>query len=128
MVQYVRFNYLYRDAGNYKSWGELVFPNPENLDIKEIDAQLRKCFEREAFFIADQVDVPNVFIFATENLNSDDHCYHEYAEVESIVSLESEVENRTIKEFLNQVRMASEHGWIAFNLLDRIEQIRSNAS
>ena len=47
MNSYVKFNYLYRDAGNYKSWGELIFSNPDGLNLKEIDRQLRMKFIQE---------------------------------------------------------------------------------
>jgi len=28
----VRFEYLYRDEGNFKNWGEIVFFNPRNIN------------------------------------------------------------------------------------------------
>ena len=32
----VRFEYLYRDAGNFKNWGELVFSNPHNINVDRV--------------------------------------------------------------------------------------------
>src|SRR5690606_41926148 len=33
----IRFNYLYRDAGNYKQYGFVVFSNPHNLPLREVE-------------------------------------------------------------------------------------------
>ena len=41
----IKFNYLYRDGSNYKSWGKVVFRNPEQLALDEIEAlELVKVF------------------------------------------------------------------------------------
>jgi hypothetical protein len=72
----IRFNYLYRDAGNYKSWGELYFSNPDKLDLKSIDERLRCAFDQEVLFIAHQIGVPEVFLYNKGKLNNNDHCFH----------------------------------------------------
>ena len=33
----IRMDYLYRDAGNYKNWGEVVFSNPSHLPLNHIE-------------------------------------------------------------------------------------------
>lgn len=37
----IKFNYLYRDGGNYKIWNNEVFPNPQSLTLTEIDNGIR---------------------------------------------------------------------------------------
>ena len=36
MSEVIRFNYLYRDSGNYKKFGRKKFSNSEQLTIEEI--------------------------------------------------------------------------------------------
>lgn len=40
----IKFNYLYRDGSNYKSWGEVIFLNPENLAVNEVEVKLLNAF------------------------------------------------------------------------------------
>ena len=119
MNPYVKFNYLYRDAGNYKSWGELIFSNPDNLNLKEIDGRLKLAFDQEILFVAHQVDVPEVFFYAKQNLNDDDHCFHEYDSVEIVENFNSRGDDRSIKQFLEQIEFTSISGWEAFYPIDR---------
>jgi hypothetical protein len=121
---FVKFNYLYRDAGNYKSWGEVIFSNPDGLNLGEIDRQLKLRFDQEILFVAHQINIPEVFLYAEQNLNADDHCFHEYDSVEIIKMINSEIDKRSITQFIKQVEFASISGWEAFNPMDKITEIR----
>ena len=127
MNSFVKFNYLYRDAGNYKSWGEIIFSNPDDLNLEEIDRRLRLGFDQEILFVAHQINVPEVFLYAEQNLNDDDHCFHEYDSVEVIELCDSETDKRSIKQFLEQVDFASTSGWEVFNPMNKIIQIRASS-
>ncbi|MCO5184171.1 MAG: hypothetical protein M9928_08000 [Anaerolineae bacterium] len=120
----MKFNYLYRDAGNYKSWGELIFSNPDELNLEEVDRLLRLAFDQEIIFIAHQIDVPELFLYAKDDLNDDDHCFHEYDSVELAEVADSRLDSRSIKQFLQQVEFASISGWKAFSPLKRLAKIR----
>jgi hypothetical protein len=78
----VKFNYLYRDGANYKSWGEVVFANPENLALDEIDKTLVDAFLPDKLFVASQISIPEKFLFLDGKFTTDDHCYHEFDCVE----------------------------------------------
>jgi hypothetical protein len=43
-VNNIRFSYLYRDGSNFKSWGEVIFSNPEGLAVNEIETKLIRAF------------------------------------------------------------------------------------
>jgi hypothetical protein len=43
----VRFEYLYRDAGNFKNWGEVVFFNPLNINAVLAMAMAEKVVNRK---------------------------------------------------------------------------------
>jgi hypothetical protein len=37
----IRFEYLYRDAGNFKKWGEVIFSNKNNRDANDLEKQAK---------------------------------------------------------------------------------------
>ena len=75
------FEYLYRDAGNWKAWGQLLLEGaPSANDI----SSLTESFESGAFFIAEQLGIPPLFQqFWTQygGPTQDDHSWHEFAGV-----------------------------------------------
>ena len=108
-----RVEYLYRDGSNYKQWGAVVFRG-------ECDGSLaRRLFEaldREEFFIAHQVRLPELF-FTDRPLYADDHCWHELAEVTSTSAAPDDPLDRTIEEFITEMERASRDGWAVFDRL-----------
>ena len=46
----IEFEYLYRDAGNYKLFEQIIFSNPECLDLTTIEQRIRgKLIDSEFF-------------------------------------------------------------------------------
>lgn len=101
----VKYEYLYRDAGNNKRWGEVVFLNNQNTALDEIDKQIRKILIDGEFFIADRAGLP-VLNFRDYDKELD-HDWYEY----SSLALTNEPENddlcRSIEEFLVILKHAS---------------------
>jgi proton glutamate symport protein len=65
-----RVEYLYRDGSNYKQWGAVVFRGEcDDRAARRLFAAL----DREEFFIAHQVRLPELF-FVDLPLYADDHC------------------------------------------------------
>jgi hypothetical protein len=124
----IRFNYLYRDGGNYKRWNSVDFCNPDQLRIEEIDKQLRGCFDQECYFIAHQAGIPEVFLYADEPISDDDHCFHEYDCVVEVEPTNSAIPARTITEFLKSVQACASEGWKAFDPLDHLSRIQDHSS
>ncbi|NTV66363.1 MAG: hypothetical protein HGB06_01510 [Chlorobaculum sp.] len=118
----IRFNYLYRDGGNYKKWGFIDFNNPEGLKIDEISIKLENCFDMGCLFNAKQAEVPEIFLFLDEkySINADDHCFHEYHSVEVIDASREDIDlqSRTIGKFLEDIEMCWKTGWKAFDPRD----------
>jgi hypothetical protein len=69
-----RFLYLYLDAGNWKSYGEIVFEGASTESLKE---RLVATLATDDLFIAEQVRVPDLF-FEDWPDEDDDHCWHEF--------------------------------------------------
>jgi hypothetical protein len=118
-VNNIKFNYLYRDGSNFKSWGEVIFSNPENLTVNEIEAKLINVFLPDKQFIARQISMPEKFLFADGKFTKHDHCYHEFDCVEICQENSTDALDRSISDFMKDVEMASKHGWIAFDVLER---------
>jgi hypothetical protein len=72
------FEYLYRDASNYKAWGAILLSGiPSQNDI----AGLLACLESEEYFVAEQVGIPAVYKELWDlsgGPNDDDHALHEF--------------------------------------------------
>jgi hypothetical protein len=46
----IKFNYLYRDGGNYKVWGYEVFSNPDSLELAGVEEKIRQSLIDGEFF------------------------------------------------------------------------------
>ena len=72
------FEYLYRDASNYKVWGEILLSGtPSQNDIEALLASL----ESSEYFVAEQVGIPALYQELWElsdGPTSDDHALHEF--------------------------------------------------
>ena len=115
----VKFNYLYRDGANYKSWGEVVFANPNQLTLREIETRLIESFLSDQLFIAHQISIPEKFLFANGEFTKFDHCYHEFDSVEICEENPTDSLGRSINDFLKVVGQASKQDWEVFDVLDR---------
>ena len=115
----IKFNYLYRDGANYKSWGEVVFTNPDQLTVEEIELRLIDAFLPDSLFIASQISIPERFLFLDGKFTKQDHCYHEFDTIEICEEKSTDTLMRAIKEFLFEVELVASRGWEAFDVLER---------
>jgi len=127
----IKFNYLYRDGANYKSWGDVVFSNPDELTLNEIESRLTDAFLPDKLFISHQISISEKFLFTNGKFSKFDHCYHEFDSVEVCKENPTDDLKRSITDFLKTVELISQDGWKAFDILDRfdvlIEQTRAQA-
>jgi hypothetical protein len=80
MAANTRFNYLYRDSGNYKKFGHRDYSNPENLTIEEAEKQIRKHLIDGEFFYPEQAGIPK-FRF---HRYLDDFSWYEFESLENV--------------------------------------------
>jgi hypothetical protein len=118
----IKFNYLYRDAGNYKNWAEVVFSNPDRLAPEAITQALQGAFLQDGLFIAPQVFIPDAFFFRESVATSDDHCFHEFDSVEASQAAPTDEQSRWIRQFVSEVKREAGRGWVAFDPHDRATQ------
>ena len=116
----IKFNYLYRDASNYKKWADIVFANPYHLSLSAASRAIRNVLWPEDLFVANQIRVPEVFLFAKGDISSDDHCFHEYYGVEKSAQTPSDKYGRTASEFVAEIITEAKNGWRVFDPLERM--------
>ncbi len=114
------FRYLYRDASNYKQYGEVIFTNQTLLLPAEIDKQIRTCLKDGEFFIAREVNLEERFFDA---LREDDHPWHTFERLDVTILAPFDPENwvrkqhrRDIVEFLADLERAQRAGWDEMNV------------
>jgi hypothetical protein len=114
----VELTYLYRDGGNYKKWGRVVFEDPDRLNIDSVERDLRHAFGVDGLFIAGQIRVPEVFFCARDEFSSDDHCYHELDGVRWTENKADDAHHRSIGEFIAEANQKAQRGWQVFDPYD----------
>ncbi|MGH9513126.1 MAG: hypothetical protein ACRD2U_13425 [Terriglobales bacterium] len=117
-MENIEFVYLYRDGGNYKKFGRVVFSNPASLAIDLIAQELLKALLPDRLFIAQQVRVPEAFLYAGEHLSLDDHCYHEFDAVRLANRSADDLHSRSIGQFLVEFAEQAARGWQPFDPCD----------
>ncbi len=76
----IQFNYLYRDAGNYKVFGHAIFSNPDGLDIDQIEKSIKLALIDGQFFEPAKWGLTQL-TFADWD-DEEDHFWNEYESVE----------------------------------------------
>jgi hypothetical protein len=95
----VRFEYLYRDAGNFKNWGEVVFHNSSNISEESIATMAAEILRTDPpYFVASKIEVPDLhFSQCDEEL---DHDWHEVHAFHSTDDEPSDPQGRSIETFI----------------------------
>lgn len=98
-----KFPYMYRDASNYKFSGQVIFRGPFT---KEQQDRLTSALGGDLFFIAHEVDIPEVAPYATGeyDANMDDHCFHTGYPFQ--LTDDEPTDSRTVEEFVAAVEAA----------------------
>ena len=72
------FEYMYRDGGNFKTFGQLRLTGWD----EQADAKIRLCLEVDGQFVAEQIGVPSLCMEHWEAVEDDpsdlDHAFHEF--------------------------------------------------
>ncbi|MGL1886655.1 MAG: hypothetical protein OCD76_09085 [Reichenbachiella sp.] len=95
----IELHYLYRDAGNFKRRGMVIFWNPKNLPVDQVVTQLQSRLILEQYFIHTDWKLPPLFF---DSYDSElDHSWHELDSVKVTACPSSEI--RTIDQFLSEL-------------------------
>jgi hypothetical protein len=95
----IKFNYLYRDAGNYKEFGEIIFTNCNSESLENIERLIRKNLIEGEFFIPEKWNIPRISL--GDFSPGLDHDYHEFESLE--ITAENPTESIDISTFLIRI-------------------------
>lgn len=101
----IKMSYLYRDAGNFKSYGFVVFSNPTYQSAIELEASFRSALTDGAYFVADAFLLPDL---RPATLDDDlDHAWHELESIEETPASPTDSYKRAIGTLLNAALKSS---------------------
>lgn len=101
----VQIHYLYRDAGNFKSYGSVVVANPDVLPAPIVEKQIRRFLVDGSYFIATNVSLPDLrFTTIFPHL---DHDWHELEEVVDSDLPPDDSPGRTAQDMIDTFQVAS---------------------
>lgn len=98
----IKFNYEYRDAGNYKQFGSIVFENPSNiLDLESLEKTIRYNLFDTEFFYPFKLSIPSLHFddWDTEL----DHFWYRFESVEHSRVTPNDLKSRTIEQFISEI-------------------------
>lgn len=100
----IRFNYLYRDAGNYKAYGSVVFHGAGSVLVADAEMELERSLIEGNYFVAADVEVPDLRPAALDCTL--DHDWHEVECLEECDDPVDDQLNRTIDQFVKAMKRA----------------------
>lgn len=100
----VSIQYLYRDAGNNKIWGDIVFSNRINLDVSKLEIDIKNALIDGEFFVAEDVGLPSLH-FDRHDAELD-HGWHEYFSIEKTDNSPNDDLGRDVCDFVDMLRLS----------------------
>jgi hypothetical protein len=77
----IKLSYLYRDASNYKQYNQIIFGNPNQRSLEEIQTIIRSNLIDECWFIAKDWQLPDMHF---KEYSWDTNVDHEWHELECV--------------------------------------------
>ena len=76
----IKFSCLYRDGGNYKKYDYVIFSNPDNIGLSQIEVLIHVKLIDDTWFYANDWKLPELF-FDTFHFRVDP-TWHEFESIE----------------------------------------------
>jgi hypothetical protein len=106
---WIAFDYMYRDAGNFKAFGTVILEGSLSAADQVL---IRSRLSGGEFFIAEQVGVPTLYqeLYRWSGGPTDlDHCWHEFVGFREIAAPEKKCDGSEVDEFIR--RFAAVGDW-----------------
>lgn len=97
----IKLSYLYRDAGNYKKFGSVVFSNQQPIQLQKIEDAIKASLIEGKYFIASKWRLPDLYFKESEWKEELDHDWREYESIEETEDVSTD--GRDIGEFLQHI-------------------------
>lgn len=113
----IEFEYLYRDAANYKFFDRVVLEGSDlGLDVEQASRRMSACLLDGQNFVADQLYLEELFpVGRYEFPTQDDHCYHEFHALSETDAAPTDPFSRTIDDLVSQMEQIGPAGWRDFD-------------
>jgi hypothetical protein len=79
-MQNIKFSYLYRDGGNYKNFGSVVFKGDDQIKLEDLEVLIKSKLIDGTWFYASQWRLPDLHFSIWDN--EADHTFHEFEALE----------------------------------------------
>jgi hypothetical protein len=100
MSNFIRFNYLYRDSGNYKKFGSKLFTNPDHLTNDVIEYNIQLHLISHEFFYPDCLGIKKFKSHRHEN----DYSWYEFESIEMLEKIDNpKMKMESINSFLSKL-------------------------
>jgi hypothetical protein len=101
----LKFSYRYKDFTNYRKVNEVIFLNPTNKPVSEVQKIIKNYLIDSKWFYATEWEVPDLHF---DNWDSEaDHFLHEFLSIEE--TMEHSYNHITIDDFIEIVKEANIH-------------------
>lgn len=80
----IKFEYLYRDEGNYKEYGEVIFSNPNEIPQHVIQRIIEENLIEGSWFDPDEWGIPRFSYHEVSLYGINDFLWYEFVEVSTI--------------------------------------------
>ena len=87
MREFIRFNYLYRDSGNYKKFGSKIFTNPDQLSYEVIEYSIQLHLFSHEFFYPDCLGIKKF----KSHRHEYDYSWYEFDSIEMLGKIEKSI-------------------------------------
>lgn len=95
----IEFFYLYRDAGNFKNFGTVVFTNKNQISLEKLNEMIKQKLIDEMYFDAFNASVPSLFF---DDYDEElDHDWHEFECINEVETMPTDVYARDISTFIS---------------------------
>ena len=95
----IEFSYLYRDAGNFKNFGTVVFANKNQTSLEELNEMIKQKLIDEMYFDAFNASVPSLFF---DDYDEElDHDWHEFECISEVETMPTDADARDISVFIS---------------------------
>ncbi|MGH9590076.1 MAG: hypothetical protein ACRD25_06755 [Terracidiphilus sp.] len=101
----VEFSYRYRDFGNFKRYGSVVFGNRGGISTTEIDQAVLRIIGNEQIFAASELAIPEMYFTEFPYSPRLDWEIHEYCGVSDTDTRINDAEGRDIQDLITQLRL-----------------------
>ena len=95
----IEFSYLYRDAGNFKNFGTVVFANKNQTSLENLNEMIKQKLIDEMYFDAFNASVPSLFF---DDYDEElDHDWHEFECISEVETMPTDADARDISVFIS---------------------------